>query len=289
MPEYVDFDCDSIEKVRSFTFDDPWDERRYFKEHDDHLSGIGDDIVLRNTSSYKQRVYDLAKEFAVFGGVIEAAEFMVRCIGQANLLLWIGMYPEEIGRFAERINEFALEIVRAQIEAADGLLDGIHIAGDVAYTRAMFFSPEYWRRYFKPGVKAIIDWVHSHGLPVTYHSCGNVASILDDFADIHLDGLHPLEAKAGLDVVDLRRKMGHRLAFIGNNDVRVWAEGERQHLKAYTLRKLNAGKGGGYIFSSDHSVPADVSGETYDYLMGLLKKYGTYPLELGEYDIEMPR
>jgi len=40
MPHYFGFDTDTIEKVRSFTFDDPWDERRFFRSGDDHLNGI---------------------------------------------------------------------------------------------------------------------------------------------------------------------------------------------------------------------------------------------------------
>ena len=135
------------------------------------------------------------------------------------------------------------------MKAADGLLSGLLIAGDVAYVRSLLFSPGYWRRYFKPGVKAIIDTAHGLGLPAIYHGCGNVQSILSDFAEIGLHG-HPhlLEAKAGLDVIYLRRRMGHGLAFIGNNDVRVWAQGSKEELEAYTLRKLNAAKGGGYFF-----------------------------------------
>jgi uroporphyrinogen decarboxylase len=112
-----------------------------------------------------------------------------------------------------------------------------------------------------------------------------VTKILGDFAEIGLDGYQPLEAKAGLEVVELRRQMGHSLAFLGNNDVRLWERGDRADLKAHTLRKLNAAKGGGYLFGSDHSVTSQVSGETYDYLVGLVREHGCYPLRLGEHDL----
>ena len=48
---------------------------------------------------------------------------------------------------------------------------------------------------------------------------------------------------------------------------------------------MNAAKGGGYIPSADHSVPSSVPIENYDYFVELLRQYGSYPLELGEYDI----
>jgi uroporphyrinogen-III decarboxylase len=51
------------------------------------------------------------------------------------------------------------------------------------------------------------------------------------------------------------------------------------------MRKLNAAKGGGMIFQSDHSVPSNVSAENYEYVVDLVREYGQYPLELGEHDI----
>ena len=42
---------------------------------------------------------------------------------------------------------------------------------------------------------------------------------------------------------------------------------------AAALTRLNAGKGGGLIFQSDHSVPSNVSGEDYDYVVKLVRQY----------------
>jgi len=119
---------------------------------------------------------------------------------------------------------------------------------------------------------------------VIYHGCGNVKAILEDFIEIGLDACNPLEAKAGLDVVELRRQYGHHLAFCGNNDVTIWEEGDPVKVRREVLRKLNAGKGGGYIVQSDHSVSSGVSGRTYDAVVKLVREYGKYPLHLGEYE-----
>jgi uroporphyrinogen-III decarboxylase len=124
-------------------------------------------------------------------------------------------------------------------------------------------------------------------LPVIYHGCGNVNSIFEDFVEIGVDAYNPLEAKAGMNVIDLRRRFGHRIGFCGNMDVVAWAEATREELKRIVLTKLNAAKGGGYIFQSDHSVPSNVPGESYDYVVKLVRQYGTYPLQLGEFDIAL--
>jgi len=85
--------------------------------------------------------------------------------------------------------------------------------------------------------------------------------------------------------VELRRKYGHRLAFCGNMDVIAWASETREELNRIVLTKLNAGKGGGYIFQSDHSIPDTVSAQNYDYVVKLVRKHGRYPLQLGDYDL----
>jgi uroporphyrinogen-III decarboxylase len=208
-----------------------------------------------------------------------------RIVGSENAMLWMGLYPDQIARFVELIHDFSLELLKAQIKAAGGLLDGVVIWGDVACKKGLLFSPAFWRAHFKPGVQALVDECHKHNLPVIYHGCGNVNRIFADFVELGVDAYNPLEAKAGLDVIDLRRRFGHLIGFCGNMDVRLWANASFDEIKAAVLTKLNAAKGGGFIFQSDHSVPGDVSAERYDYVVRLVRQYGTYPLRLGEYDL----
>ncbi len=283
MPAYLSFETDTIEKLEALRFDDPADPRRFFSWGDNQIGGVGDTFE-RNLPPWIETVRSLRRDFAVYGSVAEGFEMLWRIVGSPNALLWIGLYPERLGCQVERINEFALGLTKAQIKAARGSLDGMVVWGDVAYTRGMFFSPAYWRRYFKPGVTAIVKACHDANLPVIYHGCGNPSPIFEDFIETGIDAYNPLEAKSGLDVVDLRRKFGHRLAFCGNMDVLLWASGSEEELKAAVLRKLNAAKAGGLIFQSDHSVPGNVPGRSYDYVVKLVREHGRYPLRLGKYD-----
>ncbi|MGJ5817220.1 uroporphyrinogen decarboxylase family protein [Paludibaculum fermentans] len=285
MPAFLAFEATTIKHMDEFEFDDPFDDRRYFHAGDDQINGVGDGFE-RNVAPFVDRVAAIYEDFPVFGSVCEAHEMMWRIIGPENVMLWMGQYPEAIARFVDRLHQFNLGLLRAQIQAAGGRLAGIVIWGDVAYKKGMLFSPAFWRDHFKPGVKAMIDECHRHGLPVIYHGCGNVSRIFEDFIEIGVDAYNPLEAKAGLDVVELRRKYGHDIGFCGNMDVQLWAVGDRDQLKAAVLRKLNAAKGGGFIFQSDHSVPSNVPGESYDYVVELVRKHGVYPLQLDEYDLE---
>ena len=284
MPHFVAFDINTIEKLDAFEFDDPWDDARFFSAGDNQIAGVGDGFV-RNSPPWIATVKSLRRDFAVFGSVCEANEYMTRIIGPANNMLWSAMYPEQHAHFVERANQFAVELLKAQIKAADGLLDGVFIWGDIAYTKDMFFSPDRWRMYYKPYILEMVNICHAAGLPVVYHGCGNVRRVLEDFIETGIDAYNPLEAKAGLDVIDLRRQYGHRLGFCGNMDVVEWARCDEQELTAIVLRKLNAGKGGGLLFHSDHSVASSIPPQNFDFVVNLVKQYGQYPLQLGMYDI----
>ena len=286
MPEFISWDTDTIEKLEAFEFDDPYDKRRYFEAGDNQIAGVGDGFE-RNSPPWTETVAKLNKDFPVFGSIIESSECLTRLIGQENTLLWMGMYTDRLGECINKIGKFYLECTKAQIEAADGLLDGMVIWGDVAYTQNMLFSPDYWRTYFKPWVKAMVDVCHQNGLPVIYHGCGNVHLIFEDFIEIGVDSYNPLEAKASMDAVDLKRQYGNQIGYCGNSNIMVWETGDKELIRKEVLRKLNAAKGGGFIFQSDHSVSSGVSGHTYDYIVNLVREYGNYPLQLGVFDEEI--
>jgi len=283
MPEQISWDVDSIEKLEAFEFDDPRDRRRFFEAGDNQIAGVGDGFQ-RDSPPWVETVRNLWADFPVFGSMIEPSECLTRLVGQENTLLWMELYPKRMGACINRIGEFYLACCKAAVEAAADHLDGFVIWGDVAYRNSMFFSPGYWREYFKPWVKAMVEHCHAHDLPVIYHGCGNVTAIFEDFVEMGVDAYNPLEVKAGMDVVELRRRYGHRIAFCGNLDVRKLERGDRDEIRAEVLRKLNAAKGGGLILQSDHSVTSGVSGRTYDHVVELVRKHGVYPLDLGRFD-----
>jgi hypothetical protein len=286
MPEWISFDTDTIEKLEALKFDDPADPRRFFSIGDNQIAGVGDGFE-RGSPPWIDTVKKLHPDFPVYGSIIECSECLTRLIGQENFLFWIGMYPERLGTVINRIGQFYLDSARAQIKAAEGLLDGFVIWGDVAYKNSMLFDPDYWREYFRPWVKEMIDECHKNNLPVIYHGCGNVNAILGDFADMGLDAYNPLEVKAEMDAIKLKRLYRNRIGYCGNNDIMIWETNDLELIRRETLKKLNAAKGGGFIFQSDHSVSGSVSGKTYDYIVKLVREYGRYPLKLGEYDIEI--
>jgi hypothetical protein len=68
-------------------------------------------------------------------------------------------------------------------------------------------------------------------------------------------------------------------------DVLLRAGGSKDELRAAVLTNLNAAKSGGFIFQSDHSVPTNVPAESYNCVVHLVREYGNYPPQLGEFDL----
>lgn len=284
MPEMRGWEIDTFEKLERAEFDDPRDRRRFYEAGDNQIAGVGDGFE-RNSPAWIDTVKSLRADFPVYGSMGEVSECLTRLIGQENAMMWMAEFPDRMGAVINRIGAHYLECAKAAMDAGAGLIDGFVIWGDVAYKKGMFFSPNYWREYFKPWVAEMTAYAHARGLPVIYHGCGNPKKIFPDYIEMGIDAYNPLEAKAGLDCVELRRQYGQTMGMCGNSDMQIWESGDREAIRREVLRKLNAAKGGGYIFQSDHSVSSGVSGQTYDYIVKLVREFGNYPLQLpAEFD-----
>ncbi len=216
MPHYLDFDTKTVADMDAFEFEDPFDRRRYFESVDDMINGVGDGFY-RGLPPFVEKFKQYAEDFCVFGSVWDPYESIWRIIGSENALMKLAEAPEAVERFVRRIGDFMLGIGKAQIAAADGKIQGMYVWGDVAYTRGMFFSPELWRRIFQPEVKRLSEEFHRRGLKVIYHGCGNALPIFEDLIEAGIDAYNPLEAKAGLDVVELKKSSAKGSAFAGTS------------------------------------------------------------------------
>ena len=155
--------------------------------------------------------------------------------------------------------------------------DGAFLACDLGYRNASLFSPATYRAVQWPHDRDVWDFFHAKGLPVILHSDGCVKALIPHFLDAGLDCLQPLEVKAGMDLVELKRMYGARLAFMGGIDARAMADPDPGAIEREIRTKLQAAMpGGGYIYHSDHSVPNDVSFAQYQRVMDLVERHGAY-------------
>lgn len=146
---------------------------------------------------------------------------------------------------------------------------------DMGYKQNQFFSTAMYRELLKPVHRRACDWAHAKGIKVHLHSCGCVEPLIPDLIEIGVDMLNPLEVKAGMDPVKLKRTYGDRLAFHGGINAVLYSDLER--LEAEMRAVIPEMKdGGGYIAGSDHSVPDSVGLEDFRRFVELAKELGSY-------------
>ena len=155
--------------------------------------------------------------------------------------------------------------------------DGAFIADDLGFRNGLFFSPALYRELEFPSQKRLCDFFHSRGMPVILHTDGDVRQLVPTFIEAGFDCLQPLEVKAGMDLIELKKQYGDRLAFMGGIDVRAMADPDPGRIEHEIRSKIPiARKQGGYIYHSDHSVPDNVSFAQYCRTMELVHRYGTF-------------
>ncbi|MBN1557628.1 MAG: hypothetical protein JW951_05735 [Lentisphaerae bacterium] len=153
--------------------------------------------------------------------------------------------------------------------------DSVRWPDDMGYKGTQFFSVDMYRDLLQPYHQRAIEWAHAKGIKAHLHSCGDVNPFVPEFVGMGLDALNPLEVKAGMDPVHLKQTFGRDLVLHGGINAVLWDHPEQ--IKAEMERVLPVLKqGGGYIFSSDHSVPSSVSLEDFRHIIEWAKALGSY-------------
>jgi uroporphyrinogen decarboxylase len=162
-----------------------------------------------------------------------------------------------------------------QVWQAGYHFDSVRWPDDMGYKNRQFFSVGLYRELLKPVHKKAIDWAHAKGVKTHLHSCGDINPFIPELVEIGLDALNPLEVKAGMDPVSLKKKFGSDLVFHGGINAVLWNDVDA--LDAEMRRVIPVMKeSGGYIFASDHSIPNVVSLGDFRRIITLAKDLGQF-------------
>jgi uroporphyrinogen decarboxylase len=181
--------------------------------------------------------------------------------------------------------DWIVDMWRTELDTELALLDMVWDEGyrfdsimwydDMGYKQNQFFSKKMYRNLLKPFHQKAIDWAHAKGIKAHLHSCGDIRPLVPDLVEMGLDGLNPLEVKAGMDPVLLKQQYGQQLTFHGGINAVLWDQPDV--IRAEMERVIPQMKeNGGYIFSSDHSVPSSVSLEDFRRIVGWARELGSY-------------
>jgi len=167
-------------------------------------------------------------------------------------LPWYYSHPDVV----ERMHSFMADVVIERAKAAiDHGADGILTCEDFGYSTKTWVSPRHFRRFIYPGLKRVAEAIRRKGSFYIVHSDGNNEPLLEMFAEADVDGYQSLDILGGMDLAEVKMRIGDRVCLLGNVDLRILEEGSPEDIKKDVARCIgSAAEGGGYIMCSSGSI-----------------------------------
>lgn len=255
--EYPLAHATSVEDIDNYNWPDPMAEGR-FDAAAAAIKKYGDTYAI---------VADLETSF------YETSWYLV---GMEKLLMDMAMGEAYVDALFDKVMQINTAIGCKLIEMG---ADIIWAGDDFGTQRGMLMSPDMWREKFKPRIK----WMFSEfrkvnpNIKIAWHSCGSIIPIIDDFAEIGLDILNPIQPLAeGMEPQFLKDNYGDKLCFFGGIDIQnLMPKGTPEEIKKDVKRRMQIlGKGGGYIVAPAHNIQDDTSVENIDAFFEAVMEYG---------------
>lgn len=228
------------------------------------------DTALRASRSVRQD-----GRWSFLAGV-EGFECARALLGDEGSLVAMLEEPEWIQEIAQVTTDSTLRHFQAVLDTGVRP-DGIWIYGDMAYNHSTHCSPQTYRELVWPQHKRMATWAHERGMKFIFHTDGDVNAVIEMYIEAGFDCLQPLECKANMDIRNLCPRYGDRLAFFGNINVMELVTNDLERIETEIAQKLSAGKATrSYMYHSDHSIPPQISWQTYQEVIRLIDHYGNY-------------
>jgi len=191
------------------------------------------------------------------GGAFETPWYMR---GMERFLMDLVECPDIAEAISRNVAEFYKKRALRTIDESDGRIDIIGSGGDIGTQRGMMLAPDLWRNHIKPYSEELIRTFKDMGLTTFYHSCGSIVPVIEDFIDMGLDILDPVQPKAnGMEPVELKKQFGDRLTFHGGIDEQeLLPRGTPAQVRQEVERLIRiVGADGGYIACPAHAIQPD--------------------------------
>ncbi len=195
--------------------------------------------------------------------------------GMDNLLMDIIINPDLVRKLVKIAVDHSKELIKEAVKLGADL---IVFGDDYGGNDGPLMSPEHFKEFFLPGIKEVVETAKNEGAYVIKHTDGNINSILEMIINTGIDGIHPLDPEAGMNIKNVKEKFGDRVCVIGNIDTgKILSESSPQEVEdAVRQTILEVAPGGGYIMASANSIHAKVKPENYLTMLKTARKYGNY-------------
>ncbi|QPM68812.1 uroporphyrinogen decarboxylase family protein [Atribacter laminatus] len=218
-------------------------------------------IYERNAEEIEKWVQET--DFYIGALVWGGRGMLTSLLGYENYMTWSLTNCSELECLIQEFTQYNSEIAKMYIDAGVQL---ILLEDDLAGNKGLLMSPNFYRTSLFPHLKAEIEVIKKYArskgkeIPVFFHSDGNINQVIQDLIDIGIDGLHPLEPAAGMDIASVKLQYGNKITLMGNIDTRfILPMGTPVDVENEVKRVLDAASSeGGLILSSANMFTADV-------------------------------
>jgi uroporphyrinogen decarboxylase len=140
-----------------------------------------------------------------------------------------------------------------------------------------------YREMLKPLHADFISFIKERtNAKVFFHTDGDVFDLVEDFIEIGVDILNPIQTSAGkmANLEELKKRFGDRLTFCGAIDTQdILPFGSPDQVRKEVRRVIaTLGPGGGYMVAAVHTIMDEVPPENILALVDAVEEFGHYPL-----------
>lgn len=211
---------------------------------------------------------------AVIGNAGSLFEHAWYLFGMENFLEALCGEPELTEALIEHLAAIYVPHARALAEAD---VDIIAVHDDIAGQLGMMVSPATWRRLIKPRFAAIIEAARGvkPGMPVFYHSDGNLSAVIDELIEIGVTILNPVQPEA-IDPFEVKKRYGGRLTIWGGVGTQsVLPHGSPEDVRRTVLEYCKVlGTGGGFVIGPTHAIKEDVPWANIEAFYRAVEEFG---------------
>jgi len=217
---------------------------------------------LREQARHLHENSDYAVVLTLPSGFVHLSTYLR---GFENFLIDLAADQTFLEALLDRTLDFFLGLTDALMEEVDPYVDVVMYGDDIAFQNAPMVDLNRYRRIIKPRHQRLFACIKSKSkAKVLYHCCGSVRTLIDDFIEIGVDALNPVQVSAaGMDTAELKAGYGDRICFWGGIDTQhVLPSGSPGDVRQEVRRRINdLASGGGYILASVHNIQEDVPPE----------------------------
>ncbi|MDC7235380.1 MAG: uroporphyrinogen decarboxylase family protein [Spirochaetales bacterium] len=185
-------------------------------------------------------------------------------LGEENLCYAYYEQPELIHDILRTIGDTAYKVLDMVSSAIT--IDQLSVHEDMAGKSGCLIGPAQIDEFMKPYYRKVWDLLESRGTKMfRQDSDGNMNSVIDSMLAAGVTEMYPMEPAAGMDIVEVRKKYGKRLALSGGIDKHVLRQSKAAIRKELEYKLQPAMREGGMVFGLDHRIPNGTPLENYRY------------------------